>query len=58
MEQTAEVPDKNADNIDADVDQDYNRRACAAHNRLRKYHGAPPVGIDWALANSAQKWAA
>ncbi len=49
--------DKNADKIDPEVDQDYNRRACAAHNRLRRYHGAPAVGIDWALANSAQKWA-
>jgi len=49
--------DKNADKIDKAVDQDYNRRACAAHNKYRSWHGAPPVGIDWALANSAQVWA-
>ena len=49
--------EKNADIIDPEVDQDYNRKAQAAHNRVRKYHGVPPVGIDWALANSAQKWA-
>ena len=51
------IPDKNSDKIDPKVDQDYNRRVCAAHNSLRKNHGVPPVGIDWALANSAQKWA-
>ena len=54
---TEEVPEKNKDKIAENVDQDYNRRACAAHNRYRRYHGAPALGIDWELANGAQKWA-
>ena len=56
MEET-QPPEINSHLIAPDVDIDYNRRACAAHNRLRRYHGAPPVGIDWLLANGAQQWA-
>ena len=39
--------EKNENMIDPNVDQEFVRRVCAAHNRFRKYHGAPPVFIDW-----------
>ena len=43
----------NADKIDDGVDQEYNRGALIAHNQVRRYHGAPPLAIDWKLANGA-----
>lgn len=43
--------------IDPSIDQDYNRRALAAHNKYRAMHAVPPVEIDWDIAHGAQKWA-
>ena len=43
--------------IDPSVDQDYNKKALAAHNKYRALHGVPPVEIDWDVALGAQQWA-
>jgi hypothetical protein len=51
VERNRDIPDFDETKVD------FNTRLLNAHNRVRKYHGAPPVAIDWALAKGAQSWA-